>query len=223
MAQRTIIKPTIETITDLNQIKHSKPWHIHTLENIVILQRHWPHTANVSRRRYIRLARKIGAMMDYLPLACAMSSPEPRAIEAALAFQNKHTKRVPIRTDDRLGALSGADPELLAQIKAGAKSLGVTPETFILESVELTDLRKQRGNEGAEAVLEMVDGHMGKTFLVTSHGGSRLELTIAALVGRDQCGYPCQMPEGAICFLSFDDKQNINFEHYLVFDNRLLR
>jgi len=182
---------------------------------LVVFQRHWPHENNITAEPYLEMGRQIGRITEKLfTLGAVISSPEPRAIEAAIAFQKGREKRLPIRTFDAIGSMSSEDPQLLSKLTADAKAADKSIEAEFLENPAYLEMRQRRGNDGAACVLANLS--FGRALLVTSHGGSTLEPTIEALTGRGH--YPHYMSTGDICLLLIQQNGDVLSERYLVFN-----
>lgn len=214
-------EPRVHLITSLEQIHLCLPTLLGRSQCLLVLCRHWPHENNVLKRWAVRLARKIGVGFSGIKIGLVLSSPEPRAVETAIAFQSRRgQKPARIQTDDRLGALPG---EMAAEIKKAAQAAGRAIEPFLLEEEGYQSLRQESGNRGAECVIDHLAQNLGQTILVTSHGGGKLEPMIASLTGREQKDYFYKMPMGSICLIIMDKDGNVLSEVYLEFDPLLVK
>ena len=147
----------------------------------------------------------------------AASSPQGRALETLLCNMQGMGKMLPIRTDDRLGdavlGRSAFTGEEVAALKAKAKETGGDVEAMLLTEPDLAEKIVDRGNEGADAVTELVAANPGKTIAFCSHGGSRLEATIARLQGVVPAQAPFMMERGSVARLTFEGTRLVQAEY----------
>lgn len=184
---------------------------------LVVLWRHFPHKKNLTVRKWLRLARHFGQeLKGSVEIGAVWASPEPRAQQHLMEFMFGLGRMTQLRTSDALCALNSEGPEAIAKVLAEAEAAGMGPEEFILNDPAYAEMRKRRGNEGAEFVLGVAEANLGKIVMMGSHGGSRLEPTIAALAGREQENYDYIMPMGSMCILLLDEHGNVVDESYAI-------
>lgn len=95
-------------------------------------------------------------------------------------------------TDPRLADWA-ADPvdggeDSVRVLRTEAAMQSVDTEEYLLTSPKYHNRMVERGREGAEAIIEVLNGKYGgqhSVILVGSHGGSRIEVTVAALEGAE--------------------------------------
>lgn len=184
---------------------------------LVVLWRHFPHNKNMTVRKWLRLARQFGqALKGNIEIGAACASPEPRAQQHLMEFMFGLGEMVQLRTYDALCALNSEGSEAITKVLAESEAAGMGPEEFILNDPIYAKMRSRRGIEGAQCVLEVAAENLGKVVLVGSHGGSRLEPTIAALAKREQQNYDYIMPMGSMCLMLIDKSGNVADETYIV-------
>ena len=156
----------------------------------ILFVRHPEHTENIAlvaeTVRLIAQGQKLA--LAGLEIAGAISSPADRAIAAVYFTKAGMEKGGYTTTDARLADMKAEDPDLVKKLKADAKAAGKEPEDYIFEICQTNEnFRKmmfRRGTEGAAALREFAKKFSGKTILSASHGGSRMEIVIAALARR---------------------------------------
>src|SRR3989344_3082573 len=160
----------------------------------LLLVRHLSHERNKLSMDSLRLGFSIGKNLRKLleelgiPLpSFAQTSPQPRAVETLLIILHGMDNMIPIFSDVGLGdLLLGEYPfsqEDLTELTERVATNNSTPEEVLLSDPFFKEVLNLRGLEGAHAILNTIRRHPGETILQCSHGGSRIEATLAKLQG----------------------------------------
>lgn len=171
---------------------------------IVLFIRHGVHAKksgikNVLDPAAVQQARQRGRWLQGIgvTISAATASPMNRAHSTVenLLIGTAPTKLLPIRTKDEIGDL-GMDPDMTTEavdaLKAAAAEAGIEPEEYIIQDPASRDMMVRRGREGATCLREFAAQNPGKVVVAGSHGGSRMEVTIAALA--DDNFTPSEIP-----------------------------
>ncbi|MBI4050118.1 MAG: histidine phosphatase family protein [Candidatus Doudnabacteria bacterium] len=139
-----------------------------------------------SIERCIRSGQKLKEMGHKIDVA--FSSPKGRAIQTLHYNMLGMGFIAPLYTNDVIGdatlGLYPFTPGVLEKLRADAKTAGVSVEEQILRSNEqwICGTNTCRGEEGGREIDYFVRSHQGKTIGIASHGGSRIEVSIAWLI-----------------------------------------
>jgi len=153
----------------------------------ILFIRHAKHKNNILLAEAVEKLVQQGQALKRagIEIAAAVSSPADRCLATVYATKIGLGAGGYTHTDDRLGDFKLENPDLVKKIKEAAKEAGVPAEKFIFDLAQkdkkMHKIMFLRGIEGAFAVLENAEKYPGKTILVASHGGSRMECTILAL------------------------------------------
>lgn len=142
-----------------------------------------------ARKRAFRSGQRLAALGHHI--TAAYSSPTGRTVETLLcnlAGNRPDKGPIPLNgVDEAFGdMLMGAYPyteDEKQAIIAAAKAAGVSAEEYLMTAPEHAKKAAARGEEGRAALLELVRKHEGGVIAIASHGGSRIEVTIKAVLG----------------------------------------
>lgn len=155
----------------------------------VLLIRHEEYEKNITTENAIkRLIRQGQALKRAgIKISNAYSSPADRVIIAVYYTKVGLDAAGYTLTVDRLADLASTNPVLVNRIKSEARKANVPFAEYLFrlckEVKEIAHLMWQRGHEGAEVIWQMASNKGGQTIIVGSHGGTRIEVIIAALKG----------------------------------------
>jgi broad specificity phosphatase PhoE len=187
----------------------------------VLLLRHERNEGDRLHPEGVARARKTGAALHAagIDLAAVVSSPRWRCIETVRwVLEGGSYPLVLEAVDARLGDLA-LDPVIprraRERILTRAEALGVAKGKVMLErSPNLRPHFRRRGLEGSAVLLDLVARHAGKTILVCTHGGSRLEPVVCTLAAASLARPPYYFARGGLARLVFEDRV-LRHHHYL--------
>lgn len=156
---------------------------------LVVMLRHGHHNKQVLSGMARVQANAAGRVLKRMgiTLHTVGTSPELRCVSTAVCCVEGNDSQPFFKTDFRLADAKSdprLGPDLIDKLKAEAKETGMEPEEHLLTSPDLRTLMLDRGELGAQAVRDIVLANPGEHHLISSHGGSRLEVTTLALQGK---------------------------------------
>ncbi|MCH7492703.1 histidine phosphatase family protein [Patescibacteria group bacterium] len=165
----------------------------------ILFIRHETHTSNFTYSMGVGRLRQQGAALKAagLSISATISSPADRALTAAYETKVGLMQCGYTAIDNRLVDLSMESPDMITKVRAEAEEHNMSPESYLFvickTDILFRAIMARRGNEGAAVLREASIKYAGKTVLVSSHGGSRIEATIAAmqkLLTKDEVAMP---------------------------------
>ncbi|MBU0612436.1 hypothetical protein KKB10_00315 [Patescibacteria group bacterium] len=215
MSKNVIIGVTPENICDLVTIPTPA-----ADECVVLYMRHLPHKRplkNVTPTSFLAFYETLGgALQGHVKISAACATPQPRSYSHLYAFCVGNGNMPEIRTEERQDAVVGEGPEVVAKLKADATADDSSIEVVFLGNDDFAEMRARRGAEGAESLRELAATNCGKIVAQGGHGVSRMEISIAALAGRDELLH--MVDRGGWAILVIKNDGTLVSESYVEFD-----
>ncbi len=180
------------------------------METLVLFMRHEKNLGNQLKIDGINSARITGSKLKAQgeKLNILISSPQWRCLETIQNLLIGYNEMIPLhKIDYRFGDIKldpNVDQTIVKNIFAKASAWGVEKEEIYFKDKAIKNDLLRRGREGLEAILDAVAEHPGKTILICSHGGSRMEPTICSLLEKDISDPPFIFKRGSIAKIVFD-------------------
>lgn len=186
-------------------------------ETLIVLMRHGAHKNGFLTEEALEEAQHAGWELAKkgINIASYVSSPEPRAIQTAIAVMkgqaieghaDGRNQPMPI-TDTDLNYCFGSvrcgiaytDAELAAlKNEAAQRELSVEACLLVTDQAELAKKRHHRAIVASHELSKLVGSYNGQTILVTSHSGSCIEPLVAEVSGLDLSQIKVTKPGGMV-------------------------
>lgn len=187
----------------------------------VLFLRHEEHVENRLTPNGIVAAHNLGKGLKAMGISpeVLISSPQWRCIETIQNVMIGYGFMIPLtKIDHRFGDIKldqHVDPQLVDRILQMAAEEGVEKEIIYFKDKAIRADLIRRGEEGAKAIFDALSEYRGKTLLICSHGGSRMEPIICALTQQDILNPPFVFKKGSLALLVFNQETlvSLNIQH----------
>lgn len=168
-------------------------------EGRVLLSRHYKHGVNGAIKNQLapgeaELAQKRGEALasmlsgDGVQVAGAFSSPQPRCIASLIHTMIGMGELLPIHTIQELSDITAEPVVDMELLKLKQERLGIASGEEAMLRLDIAETMQRnvfkRSKDGSRALLGCSRYYPGKTVLVFSHSGSRIEPSILGLKNR---------------------------------------
>lgn len=205
---KVVLRKDRRGIVELKKIQKGAFWPLKPGECRILYIRHGNHKNNITFPEDVKRLRRQGKALAEagLKITAGLSSPAPRALTAVFETMVGTGQVGYIDTDRRLANLKAEAPELRERIKKEAEKTQMSPDEYLFGLIrsdqDVRNIMYHRAAEGAEALRDFAQKHLGETVIVGSHQASRMEISIAflenpntALKKPDILLEPCQIVE----------------------------